>query len=345
VSEDGALVAIGYDGTADDLALIPAGGTETVIYTSATSAQIQLPEFSADRLQIAFLEGNPGSTGFDLYVKPAMASGSVRRASPTRAVSNLLNVNDFKFSLDSRYLASTGDLTTDGTFELHVFDSTNGSISPIIGPTTATMNGGAREFGWTNTGQILIRAGIGGQPARLHLCTVAGTCMPLPGTTTTFNVGALVVSADGTFAVYSSNERGTGAYDLYRVPSAGGTPMRIAPDAPNGWNPQPGSIVMSPDGQWVAVQANTTTGLGVFVFATSGAGNTITPMYVATGTIGVFTLTFSPNSSMLAVRADITIDGSYDLYAFTGGLSVPMQTPVLFLSSNGGSITDFRWTP
>lgn len=343
VTDDGTLTAIGYDNSADDLVLRPAsGGAETLLHTSPAAQQIQLPQLSPDKLQIAFNEGGPN--GFDVYVMPAQAGGTVRRASPNRAsASNLLNVNAFAFSLDSRYLALTGDLQVNGTFELHVFDLMTSTMTPLIGPTMATVNGGAREFRWTNTGQVLVRGGINGQPARLLLCSVSGTCAPLNGATTTANVGALAVSADGTFAIYSSNERGTGAYDFFRIPSTRGTPTRIAPDAPNGWNPGPDTVVISPNGQWVAAQANTATGLGVFVFNTSG-GSALVPLYVATGTVAVFNLTFSPNSNVLAFRADINLDGSYDLFRFAD-FTTPMQTPILLQYTQGGSVTDFRWTP
>ena len=298
---------------------------------------------SPNKAQLAFSEGNPNTLGFDLKVIPTSGSGSVRQASPTRVVSNLLNVNDYAFSPDSRYLALTGDFTVNQTWELHVFDLVTGMTTTLVSSSAATVGDGAREFGWTNTGQVLVRAALGGAGTRLHLCTVAGVCAPLPGTTTTFTVGSLAVSADGTFAVFASNERGTGAYDLYRVSTAGGTPTRLAPDAPSGWRPVADSVYLSPNGQWVTAQANAGSGQGVYVFATSG-GSALTPLYVAMGTVAVFNLTFSPNSNGLAFRADLNVDGSYDLFRLTD-LVTPSQTPVLLQSTQGGSVTELRWTP
>jgi Tol biopolymer transport system component len=337
VSDDGTTIVINYDATLDELVIVPTdGGTERSLHTTVSGVSVLSPLLSPDKTQVAYTEGNANVLGFDLMVIPSNGTGTARRASPLRSSTNLLNVSAFSFSPDSRYLAALGDFTVDGNNELHVFDLVMGTTTALVNALNSTAGNNSRDFGWTSTGQVLVRAALNGGPTRLHLCTVAGTCTPLPGTTTTAIVSSLAVSRDGTLAIYASNERGTGAYDLYRVPTAGGTPARIAPDAPSNWRPAADSLVISPNGQWVTAQS--TTG-AVYVFATAG-GSALTPLYTATGTVAVFSPTFSANSGYLAFRADITTNGSYDLYRMAD-LVTPNQAPVLM---QAGDVTELRWT-
>ncbi len=340
VSTAGTLVLLTYDGNVDTISLKPTdGGAERFLYNSATGTGIQNAQLSPDNTQIAFLEG--GAAGYDLLVIPTSGAATPRRASPMRAsATNLLNAADFSFSPDSRYLAVSGDFTVNTIFELHVFDLSTGVRAALVTATNATTGGGAFEFGWTNTGQVVVRAALNGAPPRLQLCTVTGTCTPLPGTTTTSTVSSLALSPDGTFAVYASNERGvTSAYDLYRVPSAGGTPVRLVADVPTGWRPMADSLVISPNGQWVT----TFTTAALYVFSTAG-GSPLTQLFVPANTVGIFGPAFSPTSTALAFRSDIVLDGSYDVYRLVD-FTTAGQTPILLQYTQGGNISELRWTP
>lgn len=352
VSNDGTFAVLGYDATTDELMVLSRdGGADLSLRVSGSSISMLEPVLSPDKSQLAWMEGNSstGGPGFDLFVMPTNASATARKASPTRATATTINnVVTYAFSPDSRYVASMGDYSVDGAYELHVFDLQSGAFTSIVSPLNATAGQSSRDFGWTSTGQLLVRAALGGATTRLHLCTVTGSCAPLAGTTVSATVGNLAVSKDGTFAVYSSNERGVGAYELYKVPAAGGTPVRITPDGlPSSWRPQVDSVVLSPDGLWVSAQTGaglTTDGgvnVGLYVFSTNG-GSGGTPLYVASGTVAVFDPAFDVDSSALFFRADIHLNGSYDLFKLPS-LTAP-GTPLTVLFTNGGDITQFLWT-
>jgi hypothetical protein len=115
--------------------------------------------------------------------------------------------------------------------------------------------------------------------------------------------------------------------------------MRLAPDAPSGWRPSSDGLVMSPNGQWVALV--TTTG-ALQVLSTSGNAS-LPALYTAVAPVGLFSLTFSPDSSQLAFRGDLAIDGAYDLYRLVN-FTTSAQTPVLLQASNGGGIINLAWT-
>lgn len=342
VTPSGALLAIAYDGTpTDELVMLPAGGVPLSIRTTAATMTINAPLISPDEQQVAWLEGTSSGVdggGFDLYVASAVTSSTPRLASPPRGtLTNLLNASLARFSPDSRYLAVRGDFNVNQAFELHVFDLQTGQRTPLVIATGATA-GGVTNFGWTSSGQLVVHGALDGNPERLHLCSVSGACSPFVGPALNATIDALAVSPDGTFVVYASNERG-GQYDLYRANATGGTPMRLAPDAPSGWRPNPDGLVISPTGQWVALV--TTTG-NLQVLSTTGNAALVS-LYTAVAPIAVFNPTFSPNSSQLAFRSDLAIDGSYDLYRLVD-FSTSAQTPVLLQSASGGSITAVQWT-
>lgn len=344
VTPSGALMAIAYDGTStDELVMVPAGGVPLSIRTTPAGLNLNTPLISPDEQQVAWLEGTStaidgGGGGFDLYVASAVSPSTPRLASPPRGtLTNLLNASLARFSLDSRYLAVRGDFNVNQAFELHVFDTQTGQRTPLVIATGATA-GGVTNFGWTSTGQLVVHGALDGNPERLHLCSVSGSCAAFTGPALNATIDAMAVSPDGTFVVYASNERG-GQYDLYRAPATGGTPMRLAPDAPSGWRPTSDGLVISPNGQWVALV--TTTG-ALQVLSTTGNASLLA-LYTAVAPVGVFSLTFSPNSSQLAFRGDLAIDGAYDLYRLVN-FTTSAQTPVLLQSSNGGSIISLAWT-
>jgi Tol biopolymer transport system component len=343
VSDDGQLLVGSADATTDELMLISlSGGTNTTLRTSPSSVSILGPEISPNKQWVAYTEGNTGSTGFDLFVISA-AGGAPRRATPPRGqiTPNLHNVSTYAFSPDSRYLAAMGDYVSDGVFELSVFDTVTGAITQPITTTTAGTGQSSREFGWTNTGQLVVRAALNGNITRLHLCSVTGPCVPLPGTPTLGAVNNLSVSRDGTFAVYSSDERMALHFDLYRVATSGGVPVRISPDVPNGWRPAADSMFISPNGAWVTSLGNTGAGQGLYVFSTTG-GSPLTPLWTLPSLVAVLSLTWAPNSAHLAFRSDLVTDGSYDAYRLSD--LVAPSTPILVQSSQGGDVVELRWT-
>jgi hypothetical protein len=345
VSDDGTMAVGSADATTDELMVLSlSGGTPISLRTSPSSVSILGPVLSPNKQWVAYTEGNTSALGFDLFVVAAMASSTPRRATPLRNTAvapNLLNVGTYAFSPDSRYLAAMGDYTNDGVFELSVFDTVSGTITQPITIPAAGVGQNSREFGWTNTGSIVVRAALNGSTTRLHVCTVSGSCTPLAGTTTTATVTNLAVSKDGTFAVYASNERSSTAYDLYRVSTAGGAPTRLLPDVPTGWRPTTDSMLVSPDGAFVTSIIGASSSQDLYVFSTSG-GSPLTPMWTSPVMVAILSPTWAANSAHLAFRADLVTDGSYDVWRLPD-LRTPGQ-PVLMQSSQGGDVIELRWT-
>lgn len=147
----------------------------------------------------------------------------------------------------------------------------------------------------------------------------------------------MAVSPDGSFVVYSANERG-GQYDLYKVASAGGTPVRLAPDAPQGWRVSIDPVV-SPNGQWVSVL---TSGGVIHVLATNATNTALDPQYAVAMPVAAYNFTFSGDSSAFGFRADIAVDGKYDVYRLPSFFGAN-QVPALVQSAGGGSVTEFTW--
>ncbi len=342
VSPDGTQVALSYDGTAtDELVVVTSGAGSVSVHTSAPGLSLNTPVLSPNKQQVAWLEGSSTADagGFDCFVAPANGTGNPTLASvPHPTTSNLFNASIARFSPDSRYLATRGDFNVNGAFELVVLDTQTGVRTPLVISTAAT-SGGVTNFGWTNTGALVLHAALNGNPERLHTCTVSGTCALLTGPALNATIDSAAVSPDGTFVVYTSNERG-GQYDLYRVASTGGTPMRlVSADAPAGWRVITDGLVISPNGQWVA--ALTTTGV-LHVLSTTGNTNLV-PLYTAGTNVGVLNLGFSPTSGQLAFRADLAVNNVYDLHRLAD-FTTAAQVPVLLQSANGGTFSEFRWT-
>ncbi|MFZ5443199.1 MAG: TolB family protein, partial [Myxococcota bacterium] len=336
VSPDGTRIAVTYNGTSvDTLEVYPStGGTALLSYTS-TKPELSKPTLSPNNQRVAFLEGaSNADAGFDVYVAPVTSTPAVQLASPPRAMNiSALAPGAFAFSADSRYLAVQGDFSVNGTVELHVFDTLTSTRTAIIAP-TASVTGSVGSFGWAGS-NLVVRANLGGAGYRLHTCTTTGTCAPLVGPGSGGSVEAMSVSPDGTFVVYSSNERISGAWDLYRVAATGGTPMRLAPDSPTGWRVS-GDPVVSPNGQWVAVQVSATS---LYVLSTTSTAATLTPLYTPVAPVGVFDPAFNAASTQLLFRADLLRDGFYDLYRLAD--FVTPAPPVLVFDAAGGTIAQF----
>lgn len=85
----------------------------------------------------------------------------------------------------------------------------------------------------------------------------------------------------------------------------------------------------------------TSTGL-IHVLATNATNTTLDPQYSVMMPVAAYNFTFSRDSSTFAFRADIAVDGKYDVYKLTSFFAAD-QTPALVQSANGGSVTEFNW--
>jgi Tol biopolymer transport system component len=343
VSPDGTLVAFVYDAAPETLAIVSsAGGPERVIYTALSGESLSFATISPDNQWVAFVKSG---VGFDLFVVSTSPPHLSFRATPTRLPMSSLGPSRWAFSPNSRALAIIGDLTTDGTNELHVFDLMLRTNTTLVSSSQAASGGGPRELGWTNAGKVITRATLGSATtpvSQIYTCEVSGTCAPLPGDpgNGVTSVSTMAVSPDGTLIVYSGNQR-TGFSDLYRISSLGGLSTRILQSPASTARVGVGSIVISPNNQSVAFLGDFTNMSSLFdLYVIPATGVAVVQALVgATGTQAIDTLRFSPGSTSLAFRMRTSSSGPYAAYQ-TRSFAMAPQSPLLLQAA---PVNDLSW--
>ena len=351
ISDDGALAVISYDQQADTLKAVPtAGGTEVTLHTTPSGQQLTGPVISPDKQWVAFMQGNASRVGFDLFAVRTSGASAAVRVSPPRGPTLNLQPTQWAFSQNSRYLAVVGDFAANGVYELHVYELTSNTLTPLMTAAQIGTSEGVRDLGWSNTGQLLVRAKLGTVPSEIYTCAPAGPCTLIsgdPGNGTT-TVGAMAVSPDGTVFVYTGDQRAAGVQDPYKMSTTGGASTRLATDAPANRRVGSGTMIISRDNARVAFTANYASAMStlydVYVLPMAG-GATLQPLVIAGATQEFYALCFSPASNALAFRSDQTLNSTFEAFRLAD-FTTPNQTPVLLQGvMTGGNVFDVRWTP
>ena len=352
ISDDGTLAVLSYDQQSDTLKAVPtAGGTETTLNVSPSGHQITGPVLSPNKQWVAFQQGNGNSAGFDLFVVPTDASTAAFQVSPPRGVTLNLQPTQWAFSPNSRYLALTGDFTSNGVYELWVYDLMLSTLTPLLTGTQIGTSEGARDLGWSSGNQVLTRAKLMTSPSEIYTCPPAGPCALIAGEAGNgvTTVGAMAVSPDGTTIVFTGDQRLAGVADLYKVPATGGTATRLASDAAASKRVLSGSIVISPNNAYVTFLGNYVNAANLYDLyvlpMTGGSTTALQPLISVVANQDVFAMSFSPASDQLAFRADFAVNGTFEAFRLADFVT-PNQTPVVLQGlPNGGNVADVKWTP
>ncbi|MGQ0600637.1 MAG: hypothetical protein ACT4QE_02960 [Anaerolineales bacterium] len=161
------------------------------------------------------------------------------------------------------------------------------------------------------------------------------------------NVHGWQVSLNGQYAVYGADRLGDGSDEIYSVPIAGGTPVRL------NVTPEPGRQVglyaISPDSQWVVYIVPQQSGQGLatpaelFRVPIGGGPSVKLSGPLAAGGF-VWSFIISPNSARVIYRAYQGANDVYELYSVPLDASAPPVKLNPTPTTNGDVSTFYRVT-
>jgi len=359
-----------------DLVVASADGTGAATRVSLANAGrgVSRISFSPDGTKIAYFSDDANVAGAnDVWVvDTAGATAAVNlnttailaaiHAGDTR-VNNVANTaNYFAWSLDSHYLAFTGDFSTDRKTRLFIADFTGASpvVKSAIADSDLTLTGTAaagatQRLDWTDTNKVIYKARLAvANSYSLFVVPASGV-----GAAALANqpaspalVGALSTSPDGKTLAFSANTSAASTvYKIYTMKSDGSAaPVDLfaaaatpfVPAANTGTNNFFAPLNWSPDGTKIAFVADygTNNQSEAYVVAAAG-GNPLRVAHNATVTKEVRQLAWSPDSKQLALTGNYT-NATYDVYTIAN-VTTADQTPTLVKSVTGTG-TNFDWT-
>ncbi|MBA2539112.1 MAG: PD40 domain-containing protein [Deltaproteobacteria bacterium] len=206
------------------------GSSPVLLVTGQTNVEITSVSISPDGTKVGYImDSTANNNGFDLHVVPA-AGGVSTQLSPLRVAQATTQDVFFQFewSADSKFIAFSADLETDGVDSGYVVDTTQAvPVAVVILPAAdiGTQTSGAQGtrgkllFDSANNIYFRARTVTGDDNFKLFKSTPTGTkvTIDLPPRTdaTTPDVGAFGISPDGTKLVFSSDSPTVDTYNLF----------------------------------------------------------------------------------------------------------------------------------
>lgn len=206
------------------------GSSPVLLVTGATGIEISSISISPDGTKVAFLMDSVAvDGGSDLHVVPA-AGGASKQVSPLRVAQGAAQDVFFQFewSANSKFVAFSADLTTDGVDEGWVVDTDE--AVPVAVQVLAAADIGSQSSGAQGIrGKLLFdadhnvyfraRTVTGDDNFKLFKATTAGVrteiALPARGDASTPDVGAFGITPDGSKLVFSSDSPTVDTYNLF----------------------------------------------------------------------------------------------------------------------------------
>ena len=306
-----------------DLHVANADGTGDVVRVTMPAARkVTDVAISPDGASIAYIADGETAGQSDVYVVTLAGASAPVLVSPNGTRANVdLDAQAIAWSRDSKYVAMSGDFTTDKKNELYVVDVTAGTPVAVAaladadipappGTGTAGVNTGLAPI-WTSGGKVCAKADLSG-------------------------------ATPAVFRLYCANANGTGF----------ATPMNF-PAAPA----QVGTYGISPDGATIAFSADSAAAANAYEVFTMPADDTAAPTRVTSGTIAApagfrgpdfsTPLRFSPDGTKIAFMGDLLVDNRYELFVVAAN-GTATEKRVALVGTNGDDARDIRsfaWAP
>lgn len=315
---------------------------------------------SPDGRMVAYL-ADPDSTGLRDVFLVSTAGGAPRKVSPLRGAAadpKALQPDSMQWSADSHWLAIVGAFSSSGVHQIWAVDAKAATPTPrtltaatdvgvAVAPATWVGADPALPVGFASGGRVLFRGQmqIDAKPFLYAVGLDGYGLAKVPGPVTSANLRTFGVSADGAQVAFASDSMLTNAYEIYVMPSSGGSaPERVSSGfVAAGQGPLTGApLTYSPDGSAIAFIANIGTGSRrePFVVASKPGGQTRRLAQDARS--GVTSLAWSPEGKQLAVLADFdTTSGQQELYRLD--VTQADQTPTKVVPAT--ALTELHWTP
>jgi len=151
---------------------------------------------------------------------------------------------------------------------------------------------------------------------------------PVQITPTPLNVASYDLSADGTTLVMTAAAAG-GTWELFSMPAAGGTVVKLNPALTTGGNVT--SFAIAPNSTKVAFIADAVTDGSFMLYSAPIGGGTATVLEAGSGSSDVDSCAISPDSTTVVFKGDVTVANTMELYAVPigGGTRVKLNSALV----------------
>lgn len=302
----------------------------------------------SDSDRVLYLADEQTDEVVELYSVSAQGGGWTK-LNPQLVIHGDVLAAGLALSPDGSRALYVADQETDERDELFSVPASGGTAVKLNGPLASGGNvtAGSQQFN-VNGSRVLYRADQnfdevfevfavqsgGGSPVRLNGPLVLNGDVRSAG---------LQFSPTGGRVLYSADQIADEVFDLFSVPSAGGTAVKL-----NGTLVAGGDVfddaMFSPDGSRVLYRADQETDQVVELFSVVSTGGMWTRLngpLVSSG--GVAAATFSPDGSSVAYLADQDVDEVFELFlvASAGGIAQKISGAM----TGGGDVTDWQFSP
>jgi Tol biopolymer transport system component len=248
------------------------GSNPTLLVPGAANVEIASIALSPDGTKVAYtMDSATYNNAYDVWVVNTTGTPVPLLVSPTRPLTAPAPANlsaftgSLTWSSDSKWVAFSGDFTTDGHSQAYEVDTTAATpmaVAMLADTDLSGTNSGVRgAILFDANDKAYFRAGLtdnvtftffqwdGNQKTTLAL--------PPRGDNSTPNVGSFAISPDGTTIVFAADAPTATAYDLYATPIALWSPVKLTNATLANTNPPFGVVPQfSPDGTKVAFLAD-----------------------------------------------------------------------------------------
>lgn len=339
-----------FTGTFYELFSVPAAGGESVRLNGpmVNGGDVQKIVVRADGGRVLYLADQDIDEKLELY-SVAPSGGTPVKLNP--AMNDLSDVlpDGVSFSPDGNRVIFQIDHRPDMRVELYSVSSLGGAATPLNPslPAGGDVTRGSQRFS-PNGARVLYHADQNADEV-FEIFSVpsgGGTSVRLNGPLVTFGdvkAAGLQFSPDSTRVLYTADQFIDEMFELFSVPSAGGTAVKLSGDMVTGGDVVD-DAVFSPDSSRILFRADRRVDEVVELFSTSSAGGVPTllnPPMVQNG--DVIRATFTPDGSEVVYLADQDVDEVFELYAVaaSGGAARKLSGPLVA----GGDVLDWKFSP
>ncbi|TWU28154.1 hypothetical protein [Bythopirellula polymerisocia] len=341
--------------TVNEIFIVPsAGGFTTklngqlVLNGDVSSSGLQ---FSPDSSRVLYLADQTTSNVNEVFSVPSTGGFATKLNGPL-APNGDVSAAGVQFSPDSSRVLYLADQVTNGVAEIFSVPSGGGIATKLNGPLTPNgdVSSAGLQFSPDSSRVLYLADQITNDVDEIFSVPSGGgfaiklNGMLAPGGNVDPN--GLQFSPDSTRVLYLADQTTNDVFEIFSVPSLGGTATKLNGALVSGGNVDSAGLQFSPDSTRVLYLADQTTNDVNELYIVPSAGGMATKLsgtLVAGGNVVSEGLEFSPDSSRVIYMADQSTDNVNEIFIVpsAGGTAVKLNGPL----GAGGNVLSHQLSP